>query len=66
MTTEPHDMVDWLDRRILSVQTWLGDHGRRSKKPRPETDITIKEEDLARFEEIKAAYVKALAKRAAA
>jgi hypothetical protein len=59
-------MIEWLDRRILSVQTWLGDHGRRSKKPRPETDIAIKEEDLAKFEEIKVAYVKALANRSAA
>ncbi|MCM2293055.1 hypothetical protein NAC44_12050 [Allorhizobium sp. BGMRC 0089] len=61
--TEPQEMIAWLDRRIASAETWLADHGRRSKKPRPEMEIEIKEYDIARFEEIKAAYVKALAKR---
>ena len=46
--------------------TWLDDHGRHSKKPRPEGEIAIKEYDIARFEEIKTAYLKALAKRDAA
>jgi hypothetical protein len=61
--TEPSEMIAWLDRRIASAMTWLDDHGKGSKKPRPEGEIEIKEYDVARFEEIKAAYVKALAKR---
>ncbi|QSW93055.1 hypothetical protein [Rhizobium lentis] len=61
--TDPAEMIAWLDRRIASAMTWLDDHGRGSKKPRPETEIETKEYDIARFEEIKAAYVKALKKR---
>lgn len=64
--TEPQEMVDWLDRRIASANLWLEDHGRSSKKPRPENEIATKEYDVARFEEIKAAYVKALERRQAA
>jgi hypothetical protein len=59
-------MIAWLDRRIASTSTWLKDHGRSSKKPRPETEIATKEYDVARFEEIRGAYLKALAKRDAA
>ena len=64
--TDPQEMIAWLDRRIASAMTWLADHGRHSKKPRPEGEIAIKEYDIARFEEIKTAYLKALAKRDAA
>lgn len=64
--TEPQEMIAWLDRRIASAMTWLDDHGRQSKRPRPEGEIAIKEYDIARFEEIKTAYLKALAKRDAA
>lgn len=65
--TDPIVMLDWLDRRIRSARMWLNDHGRRSKKPRPEELILIKEEDLAMFEEIKRAYSRALdSKRASA
>lgn len=64
--TEPSEMIAWLDRRIASAMTWLEDHGHSSKRPRPETEIAIKEYDIARFEEIKGAYLKALAKREAA
>jgi len=64
--TDPSEMIAWLDRRIASAMTWLDDHGRQSKRPRPEGEITSKEYDIARFEEIKAPYVKALAKRDAA
>ncbi|MBX5021199.1 hypothetical protein EVB88_072 [Rhizobium phage RHph_N28_2] len=64
--TDPAEMIAWLDRRIASAMTWLDDHGRGSKRPRPETEIEAKEYDIARFEEIKAAYLKALAKRDAA
>ncbi len=61
--TEPSEMIAWLDRRIASAMTWLDQHGKGSKKPRPDHEIETKEYDIARFEEIKAAYVKALAKR---
>jgi hypothetical protein len=43
--------------------TWLDEHGKGSKKPRPDHEIETKEYDIARFEEIRVAYVKALAKR---
>ncbi len=59
MITDPAEMVAWLDRRIASAMTWLDDHGRGSKRPRPEHEIEGKEYDIARFEEIKVAYVKA-------
>jgi hypothetical protein len=60
--TEPSEMIAWLDRRIASAMTWLDDHGKGSKKPRPDHEIETKGYDIARFEEIKAAYVKALTK----
>jgi hypothetical protein len=61
--TEPSEMIQWLDKRIASAMTWLDDHGRSSKRPRPEGEIATKLDDVSKFEEIKAAYVKALAKR---
>ncbi|MGK9199457.1 hypothetical protein [Sinorhizobium meliloti] len=61
--TDPAAMIAWLDRRIASAQTWLADHGRRSRKPRPEMEIETKEYDIARFEEIRGAYLKALDRR---
>lgn len=61
--TDTAEMIAWLDRRIASAKTWLDDHGRRSKKPRPEIDT--KEYDLARFEEIRVAYYRALETRRA-
>ncbi|MGR9149628.1 hypothetical protein ACU8MT_09210 [Rhizobium leguminosarum] len=63
MTTNPSEMIAWLDRRIASAMTWLDDHGKGSKHPRPQHEIETKEYDIARFEEIKAAYVKALERR---
>lgn len=59
----PDEMIDWLDRRIASANLWLEDHGREARKPRPENEIAAKEYDVARFEEIKAAYMKALERR---
>ncbi|MGR9386419.1 hypothetical protein [Rhizobium leguminosarum] len=61
--TDPSEMIAWLDRRIASAMTWLDDHGKGSKRPRPQHEIETKEFDIARFEEIKAAYVKALERR---
>lgn len=61
--TDPAEMIAWLDRRIASAMTWLDDHGHGSKKPRSENEIATKEYDIARFEEIKAAYLKALERR---
>jgi len=58
--TEPTEMIAWLDRRIASAMTWLDQHGRGSKRPRPEHEIETKLDDVAKFEEVKAAYVKAL------
>lgn len=64
--TDPQEMLNWLDRRIASAMTWLDDHGSGSRRPRPQHEIETKEYDVSKFEEIKAAYVKALAKRDAA
>ncbi|MBY5692025.1 hypothetical protein HFO41_24905 [Rhizobium leguminosarum] len=64
--TEPAEMIAWLDRRIASAMAWLDDHGKASKRPRPQHEIETKEYDIARFEEIKAAYVKALERRESA
>lgn len=61
--TDPAEMVAWIDRRIASAMTWLEDHGRSAKRPRPDHEIEAKEYDVERFEEIKGAYLKALAKR---
>lgn len=61
--TDPQDMIAWLDRRITSANTWLEDHGRHSRKPRPEHEIEAKEYDVAMLEEIKGAYLKALERR---
>ena len=61
--TDPSEMLAWLDRRIASAMTWLDDHGRGSKKPRPDGEIAAKEYDIARFQEIKVAYQKALDRR---
>ena len=66
MITDPEEMFAWLDRRIASAETWLEDHGKRSKRPRPDIEIETKEYDIARFQEIRGAYVKALEKRRAA
>lgn len=64
--TDPSEMIAWLDRRIASAMTWLDDHGKGSKRPRPQHEIETKEYDIARFEEIKAAYLKALKRGEAA
>ncbi len=61
--SDPTEMIAWLDRRIASAMTWLDDHGHGSKKPRPENEIATKEYDIARFEEIRGAYLKALDRR---
>jgi hypothetical protein len=61
--TDPSEMISWLDKRIASASTWLNDHGRTSKRPRPEYEISDKADDVSKFEEIKAAYCKALTMR---
>lgn len=64
--TDPETMIAWMDRRIASAETWLHDHGRYSKRPRTEMEIEIKENDIAMFNELRAAYVRALDKKRAA
>lgn len=63
--TEPEEMLAWINRRITSAQMWLRDHGRRAKHPRPEIEIENKEYDVARFHEVREAYLKAVARREA-
>ncbi|MBA9033906.1 hypothetical protein [Rhizobium leguminosarum] len=43
--------------------TWLDDHGRTSRKPRPDHEIETNECDIARFEAIKAPYLKAIERK---
>lgn len=61
--TDPQDMLDWIDKRISSAMTWLDDHGKGSKRQRPQHEIETKEDDIAKLEEIKLAYRKALDRR---
>jgi len=61
--TDPSEMIAWLDRRIASAMTWMDEHGKGSKRARPDHEIEAKAYDIARFEEIKGAYLKALKKR---
>lgn len=61
--TDLQDKIDFIAARIWSLQTWLEDHGRYSKKPRPETDIDQRERQLAMFEAIQADYLAAKARR---
>jgi hypothetical protein len=64
--TDPINMLDWLDKRIASAELWIECHGRESKRPRPEHEIQIKENDIAMFTELRGAYVKALERKRAA
>lgn len=64
--TDPETMINWIDSRIASAELWLIDHGRESKRPRPEHEIQIKENDIAMFTELRGAYVKAVERRKAA
>ena len=61
--TDPAEMISWLDRRIASAETWLEDHGKNSKRPRPDIEIETKLYDIERFKEIRVAYVKAWERR---
>lgn len=64
--TDPETMIVWIDSRIASAELWIECHGREAKRPRPEHEIQIKENDIAMFTELRGAYVKALEKRRAA
>lgn len=61
--TEPSVMLAWLDGRIASTETWLTDHGPGTKRPWPQTDIEQKQINLARYQELRAAYFRALERR---
>lgn len=60
---EPQEVIHWIDRKLWSANTWLSDHGRSSKKPRPEIDIEHREEDIRMFEYMRGCFMKALDKR---
>lgn len=64
--TDPALMLAWLDGRISSTRTWLETHGPGTRHPWPAHDIEAKQLNLERYEEIRAAYARALAKREAA
>jgi hypothetical protein len=59
----PDQMLNWMDRKIRSANTWLETFGRGTKKQRPELDIEHREEDIECFAELRGAYVKALERR---
>lgn len=61
--TDPAEMIEWMDLRISATRTWLNDHGRNAKRPWPEIIIEAKENDIAKFQELRGAYVKALERR---
>lgn len=61
--TDPEEMLSWLNKRIASVELWLECHGREAKKPRPEGEITVKEDDRDKFHEMRGAYQKAVDRR---
>ena len=63
--TDPQTVIEWMDKRMWSIATWLETFGRSASKPRPELDIAAKEEDLRMFTELRGAYVKALERKRA-
>jgi hypothetical protein len=57
------EMLDWIDRRMWSLNTYIEDHGPCGKRPMPETVIAGKLDDIAKFTELRGAYVKAVERR---
>lgn len=51
------EKIEFISSRIWSLQTWLQDHGRSAKKPRPEHDIDQRERHLRAFEAILSDYL---------
>ena len=64
--TKPDVMLAWLDGRISSTSMWLMTHGPGTKRPWPDHDIADKQTNLERYQEIRTAYARALAKKEAA
>lgn len=63
---DPQEMIAWMDRRLWSLHTYLEDHGKGSKSPRPDHVLEGKMDDISKFEELRGAYVKALDRKLAA
>lgn len=63
--TSLQDKIDFLAGRIWSLQTWLQDHGRSSKKPRADLDIQQRERALQMFEAIQSDYLASQSRRSA-
>lgn len=59
------EKIDFISSRIWSLQTWLEDHGRSSKKPRSEMDIEQRERHLTMFEALLSDYLSAQQRKAA-
>ena len=59
----PEEMLNWMDRKLWSANTWLESFGRGTKKQRPDIDIEHREEDVECFTELRGAYVKAIERR---
>lgn len=60
---DPEEMLEWMDKRLWSLQSYLDDHGPGSKRPMPEIVIDGKLDDIAKFTELRGAYVKAVERR---
>lgn len=56
---DPPQMIDWINGKIKSTETWLGDFS-EGKRKRPDHEISQKRKDIEHFEEIKRAYLRAL------
>ena len=59
---EPEIMLDWLNRRIHSVEQWLETFS-EGKKARPAHEVGLKQFDIQASTEVRAAYVRAVERR---
>lgn len=59
---DPPQMIDWINGKIKSTETWLGDFS-EGKRKRPDIELEQKRKDIEHFEEIRRAYVKAVERR---
>ena len=63
MAIKATHIVEWCERQLRQKDTWLRDHGPKSKKPRPEMEIDNKREDIEILEAVLADYRAAIKAR---
>lgn len=49
MIISDEQLIAFLERRIWSVETWLDDHGPRSKRPWPDHIVEAKRDHLLHY-----------------